>query len=154
MHRIPHDSNEKTMIHFAGLSSNREIILILSKSLIQPKPSEENRDDHKYELVLGGGDEHDMSWLSILDETRSQKTRLHTVKTPHIVSDEELMSYWIRLRYRLPGSNEFPLDDSLYLEFGKGLGSENPILSWPVENRFILKNVVVKQLPGNTVNIR
>ena len=95
-----------------------------------------------------------MSWLSFLDEKRSQKTRLDTVKTPYIVSDEELMSYWIRLGYRLPGSNEFPLDDSLYLEFGKGLGSENPILSWPVESRFVLKTLAVKQLPGNTVNIR
>ena len=154
MHRIPHDSNEKTMIRFAGLSSNRELILIVNFALTQLNPSEEIREDNQYELVLGGGDEHDMSWLSFLDEKRSQKTRLHSVKTPHIVSDEELMSYWIRLGYRLPGSNEFPLDDSLYLEFGKGLGGENPILSWPVENLFVLKNFVVKQLPGNTVNIR
>ena len=151
---VPYDSNDKTKIQFSGLSSNRELILVINSALTQLNPSEEIREDNKYELVLGGGDENDMSWLSFLDEKRSQKTRLETVKTPHIVSDEELMSYWIRLGYRLPGSNEFPLDDSLYLEFGKGLGSENPILSWPVENRFVLKNLVVKQLPGNTVNIR
>ena len=151
---VPYDTHEKTMIQFSGLSSNRELILILNYAPIQPNSSEERREDNSYELVLGGDDEHDMSWLSVLDEKRSRKTRLRTVKTPRIVSDEEPMSYWIRLRYRLPGLNKLSIDKSLYLEFGKGLDTENSILSWPVEDRFVLKNVAIKQLPGITVDIR
>ena len=151
---VPYDSNDKTKIQFSGLSSNRELILILNNVLILPNSSEERRKYNTYELVLGGGDEHDASWLSVLDQKRSRKTRLHTIKTPRIVSDEEPMSYWIRLRYRLPGLNKLSIDKSLYLEFGKDLDTENSILSWPVEDRFVLKNVAIKQLPGITVNIR
>ena len=139
---------------FSALSSSRELVIILNNVLIQPNSSEERRKDDTYELVLGGGDEHDTSWLSVLDEKRSRKTRLYTIKTPRIVSDEEPMSYWIRLRYRLPGLNKLSIDKSLYLEFGKGLDTENSILSWPIEDRFVLKNVAIKQLPGITVNVR
>ena len=151
---VPYDSNEKTKIQFSGLSSNRELILVLNYATIQPNSSDERREDNTYELVIGGGDEHDMSWLSVLDEKRSQKTRLCTVKTPRIVSDEEPIPYWIRLGNRLPGLGKLSIDKSLYLEFGKGLDTENSILSWPVEDRFVLKNVAIKQLPGITVNVR
>ena len=147
-------SDQEAFIQFSVFSTNNELVLLLNYPHQQLNLSTDAYHDESYELVIGGGDEHDISWLSLFDANKRLKTRVQSASTPHILSHEELRSFWIRLRYKELKSFSGVLDDTLFLEFGQGPSHMSPIMSRPVGRKFLLHHIGVKQLPGNNVNIR
>ena len=152
---MDYEPHEEVLVQFSALSSNKEIILLLNFPHTNSNSSKDEDQDESFELVIGGGDEHDTTWLSLYNEKMDLKGRVQSANTPNILSHEELRSFWIRI------GNTFSKQLSQtsvgsYLEFGQGPTHMPSILSWPVRQKytFILHNIAVKQLPGNTLNIR
>ena len=133
----------ETMIVFSAQSSNREIVLkLVNSNRTHPASS--------YELVIGGGDEHDVTWLSIIGKNQNRKTRIKTAYTPNILSQHHPSSFWISI-----GSNATSKSQNKrFIQFGRLHRQKNPIITWPVENSFAMNEIFTKQLAGNILNIR
>ena len=129
-------------------SLDTEIILFLN-----PQDQHYTDENHaeSFKLVIGGGDEHDTTWLSVLDKEKSLETRIQSKSTPHILSNEDLRSFWIRVGYKESHSSS---ENTITLEFGLGPIQTPSIISWPVGRKFVLRHIGVKQLPGNKLDIR
>lgn len=137
-------------VQFSVYSSNHELVLILNKPNFTSSNPEDPDPKNSYELVIGGGDEHDTTWLSVVDREKEQKTRIQSIHTPHILSHNHPRTFWIRI-----GSNSS--EDSKtkkYLQFGTLQSQQPPILIWPVKHNFVLNEILTKQLPGNIIDIR
>ena len=141
--------HEEILIEFSAISSSKEITLLLNFPHKNYNSSQGFYPDESFELVIGGGDEHDTTWLSIYNTKRAWKGRVQSVSTPNILSHEELRTFWIRIGNKVSKS---PGDS--YLEFGKGPSHMPPIISWPVRHKFILCTIAVKLLPGIPSNIK
>ena len=131
------------MIVFSAQSSNRELILkLLNSNRTHPASS--------YELVIGGGDEHDTTWLSIIGTNQNRKTRIKTVYTPNILSQQRPSSFWISIGSNVTSKSR----DKRFIQFGRLHHQKNPIITWPVPNSFSINELFTKQLAGNIMNIR
>ena len=151
---IKYKSDREVIIQFSAFSTDNELILLLNYPHQQLNLSRDHYYDESYELVIGGEDEHGTSWLSLFDRNNKLKERVQSASTPHILSHEELRSFWIRLRYKKLKNSSDILDDTLFLEFGQGSSDMTSVMSWPVGRNFVLRHIGLKQIPGNNVNIR
>lgn len=125
--------------------SSNELVLTFNDPTLQNTHSERS-----YELVIGGGGEHDLIWLSIIDNKKDQKTRLKSVYTPRILSHEQPQMFWIQI-----GSNESTKStNQKFIKLGRVRNQQSAILSWPVKNNFVLNEILTQQLPENNINIR
>ena len=141
---------EETLIQFSAYSSNREILLKLNNPNFTSLETRKSRAESSYELVIGGGDEHDTTWLSIIGRKKEQKTRINSAHTPHILNQKHPRTFWIRI-----GSNiNSKAQKRKFIQFGNQLSQENAILTWPVPSNFILSEILTKELPENIIKIR
>ena len=125
--------------------SSNEIVLTFN----DPK-HQNNHSERSYELVIGGGDEHDTTWLSIIDSKKDQKTRLKSVYTPRILYHEQPQMFWIQI-----GSNESTKStNQKFIKFGRVRNQQSAILLWPVKKNFVLNEILTEQLPENNIDIR
>ena len=131
------------MIVFSAQSSNRELVLkLLNTNRHHPASS--------YELVIGGGDEHDTTWLSIIGTNQNRKTRIKTVYTPNILPEQHPSSFWICIGSNVTSKSQ----NKRFIQFGRLHHQKNPIITWPVANSFAINELFTKQLAGNIMNIR
>ena len=162
-----HPHHQETSLKFAVVSTTKEIVLLLHPFPVEGIDGQSSNlsDERFYKLVIGGGDENDLSWLSIVNNKNGFITKLHTVFSPHVVKEGEMHNFWLRLRKHnsvINAENKnsnrvFPdafISESLMLEFGKGSIATAPILSWPVQPNFQLRNIDVPKLEGHHNNIR
>ena len=150
---MDNEPHEDVLIQFSALSPNKEIILLLNFPHTTSNSSQDEHQDESFELVIGGGDEHDTTWLSLYNQKTDLKGRVQSANTPNILSHEELRSFWIRIGKTF--SKQLSHNSRVsYLEFGKGTTHMPSILSWPVSHKFVLHHIAVKHLPGHTLNIR
>ena len=137
--------HEEIFVQFYVHPSSNEIVLTFNDQLLQKPHSEKS-----YELVIGGGDEHDTSWLSIIDRKKNQQTRLRSVYTPRILSHDQPKMFWIQI-----GSNESTKStNQKFIKFGRVRNQQSAILSWPVKNNFVLNEILTEHSPENNIDIR
>ena len=104
--KVGENFDDDVYLQFSVLSTSKELVLSLnhprSISNLSTRGNGQGTNTHlrelSYELVVGGGDEHDISWLTLLDAKKRLKTRLQSKNTPHILSHEEMRTFWLRLR--------------------------------------------------------
>ena len=101
--------------------SSNELVLTFNDPSLPNTHSERS-----YELVIGGGGEHDLIWLSIIDNKKDQKTRLKSVYTPRILSHEQPQMFWIQI-----GSNESTKStNQKFIKFSQNLSSHTQVDSF------------------------